>query len=70
LLLSGWGFGLGAELNRVELALVALAIVAVQWTVSRWWIRRFGSGPMEAWWARATYRVPSGSTSTFNQTPR
>lgn len=69
LLLSGWGFGLGAELNRVELAMIALAIVVVQWTVSRWWIRRFGTGPMEAWWARSTYRAPS-SSSTFNQTPR
>jgi uncharacterized protein len=69
-LLSGWGLGWGAELNRAELALLAFAIVAVQWTLSRWWIRRFNTGPMEAWWARATYRVPSVSSSTFNQTPR
>jgi uncharacterized protein len=69
-LLSGWGLGLGAELNRAELALLALAIVAVQWTVSRWWIGRFRTGPMEAWWARATYRTPESSKSTFNHTPR
>jgi len=69
-LLSGWGLGWGAELNRVELAVLALGIVALQWPVSRWWIGRFGSGPMEAWWARATYRVPSSANSTFNQTPR
>jgi uncharacterized protein len=69
-LLSGWGFGFGAELNRFELALLALAIVAVQWPLSRWWIQRFGTGPMEGWWARATYRTGSGSSSTFNQTPR
>ena len=69
-LLSGWGLGWGAELNRSELALLAFGIVAVQWTLSRWWIRRFHTGPMEAWWARATYRVPAPSSSTFNQTPR
>ena len=69
-LLSGWGLGFGAELNRVELALLALGIVALQWTTSRWWIRRFGNGPMEAWWARVTYRAPSSARSTFNQTPR
>jgi len=56
LLLSGWGLGLGAELNRTELALLALGIVPAQWVISRWWIARFGKGPMEAWWARATYR--------------
>jgi len=69
-LLSGWGLGWGAELNRTELALLAVAIVALQWTLSRWWIARFGTGPMEAWWARATYRLPSSAKSTFNQTPR
>jgi uncharacterized protein len=69
-LLSGWGLGWGAELNRAELALLAVAIVALQWTLSRWWIARFGAGPMEAWWARATYRAPSSVRSTFNQTPR
>ena len=69
-LLSGWGLGWGAELNRVELALLAVAIVVAQWTFSRWWIGRFGNGPMEAWWARATYRAPSSAKSTFNQTPR
>jgi uncharacterized protein len=68
--LSGWGLGWGAELNRGELALLALAIVAVQWALSRWWIARFGAGPMERWWARVTYRDRSSSTSTFNQTPR
>lgn len=69
-LLSGWGLGWGAELNRAELALLALAIVGVQWVVSRWWIARFHNGPMEAWWARSTYRRPAASSSTFNHTPR
>lgn len=55
LLLSGWGFGLGAVLDRAELALLALAIVAVQLAASRAWIRRFGQGPVEALWRRAIY---------------
>ncbi len=58
-LLSGWGLGLGAELNRTELALLALAFVPLQWVASRWWIRRHGRGPMEAWWADATYKTKS-----------
>jgi uncharacterized protein len=55
LLLSGWGFGLGASASRAELALLALAIVAVQLVASRAWIGRFGEGPLEAVWRRATY---------------
>lgn len=54
-LLSGWGLGLGADLGKAQLALLALAIVALQWPTSRWIVRRYGTGPMEAWWARATY---------------
>jgi len=69
-LLSGWGLGWGAEFNRAELALLALAIIVVQWPLSRWWIARFGQGPVEALWARVTYRDGPGSNSTFNQTPR
>jgi uncharacterized protein len=55
MLLSGWGFGLGAALGRAELALLALAIVVVQLIASRAWIARFGQGPLEALWSRATY---------------
>lgn len=54
-LLSGWGLGLGAELGRAELAALALAIVLLQIAASRWWIGRFGHGPIEALWRRATY---------------
>lgn len=54
-LLSGWGLGLGAALGKAELALLALAIVAVQLVASRAWIARFGQGPVEALWRRATY---------------
>jgi uncharacterized protein len=56
LLLSGWGFGLGAVLGRAELALLALVIVAAQLVASRAWIARFGQGPLEAVWRRVTYR--------------
>jgi uncharacterized protein len=54
-LLSGWGLALGASLRHAELALLALAIVFVQVVASRIWIARFGTGPMEALWRRATY---------------
>jgi uncharacterized protein len=55
LLLSGWGFGLGARLGRAELALLALVISVLQLVASRAWIARFGQGPLEALWRRATY---------------
>ena len=58
LLLSGWGLGLGASLGRAELALLALLIVAAQLAASRAWIGRFGQGPLEALWRRATYGAP------------
>lgn len=54
-LLSGWGFGLGAALGKAQLALLALVIAAVQIVASRAWIARFGQGPVEALWRRATY---------------
>jgi uncharacterized protein len=54
-LLSGWGLGLGDQLSRAALALLALAIVGLQLAVSRRWIARFGQGPLEALWGRATY---------------
>ena len=57
-LLSGWGFGFGATLGKAQLALLALAIVAVQLVASRAWIARFGHGPVEALWRRATYGSP------------
>ncbi len=54
-LLSGWGFGLGGALGKAQLALLALVIVAVQIAASRAWIARFGQGPVEALWRKATY---------------
>jgi uncharacterized protein len=57
-LLSGWGLGLGDDLNRVELAALALLIVAAQVVISRQWIARFGVGPLESLWRRVTYGSP------------
>ena len=64
-LLSGWGAGLGGRLNHAQLAGIALFVVIVQWLFSRWWIGRFGQGPIEALWRRATYGVarPASMTS-------
>jgi uncharacterized protein len=55
LMLSGWGLGWGVSLRHAELAGLALAIVGVQLVASRAWIARFGQGPVEAVWRRATY---------------
>lgn len=55
LLLSGWGLGWGIGLGVAELALLALMIVALQIVASRAWVARFGQGPVEALWKRATY---------------
>ena len=57
-LLSGWGLGWGATLGRAQLALLAAAIVLVQIMLSRAWIARFGVGPLETLWRRATYSRP------------
>jgi uncharacterized protein len=54
-LLSGWGLGLGAVWRHAELSVLALVIVFAQVAASRWWMARFGAGPMEAIWRKATY---------------
>ena len=54
-LLAGWGLGWGVWLSTAQLAQLALAIVVVQIVASRAWIARFGQGPVEALWRRATY---------------
>lgn len=53
--LSGWGLGLGGGLNAWQLSLAALVFVAAQIAASRAWIARFGQGPVEVLWKRATY---------------
>ncbi len=55
-LLSGWGLGLGAVWRHAELSVLAFVIVFAQVAASRWWMARFGTGPMEAIWRKATYR--------------
>lgn len=55
-LLSGWGLGWGVDLGVTDLALLGFVIVALQLVASRAWIARFGQGPVEALWKRATYR--------------
>lgn len=57
-LLSGWGLGLGATCSRAELAVLALSLVWLQLVLSRAWMARFGAGPMETLWRRATYSRP------------
>ena len=54
LLLSGWGLGWGKDLGVAALSLVAFGIVLVQVIASRLWMARFGTGPVEALWKRAT----------------
>jgi uncharacterized protein len=54
-LLSGWGLGLGAQAGRAQLALLGCAIFAAQMLASRALLLRFGQGPLEALWRRATY---------------
>lgn len=54
-LLAGWGLGWGERLSVAQLSALALAIVALQIVASRAWISRFGQGPVEALWRRATY---------------
>jgi uncharacterized protein len=55
LLLSGWGLGWGKDLGVAALALLALGIVVAQVVASRIWMARFGTGPVETLWRRATY---------------
>jgi uncharacterized protein len=63
--LSGWGLGLGAQLEYTELAALALMLYALQLVASRVWLQRWNQGPVEALWRRWTYaRLPSAADST------
>lgn len=55
LLFNGYGFGLFARLERVQLPWVVLAIWAVNLTVTPLWLRVFRQGPAEWVWRSLTY---------------
>jgi uncharacterized protein len=57
-LFYGWGLGLFARLNRLELLGVVLAVWAIQLLVSHWWLQRFRMGPLEWLWRVLTYWKP------------
>jgi uncharacterized protein len=51
----GYGLGLykytGASFN----ILIALSVIMIQITFSRWWLERYGQGPLERLWHKATW---------------
>ena len=56
-LFRGWGFGLWMQVGPAAGLALSLAIFfAVQVPWSLWWLKRHERGPMEALWARLTYR--------------
>lgn len=52
----GWGLGLFAEFNRLELVVIVFGIWMIQLLLSEWWLRHFSKGPMESLW-RALYNT-------------
>jgi uncharacterized protein len=57
-LFYGYGFGLFARLQRIDLLYVVLPIWIVQLIASPIWLRRFRFGPMEWVWRSLTYLKP------------
>jgi uncharacterized protein len=57
-LFYGYGFGLFASLNRLELAGVVVAVWVFQLTTSIIWLRYFRYGPAEWLWRSLTYLKP------------
>jgi len=55
-LFYGYGLGLFAQLEFLELLGVVVAIWAIQIPLSMWWLRRFQYGPVEWVWRTLTYR--------------
>jgi uncharacterized protein len=55
-LFDGWGLGLFARLDRVQLVGVVAAVWAFQLAVSPLWLRAFRFGPAEWLWRSLTYR--------------
>jgi uncharacterized protein len=56
LLFPGFGLGLYGAFGQAELAAIAMAISAIQLIVCPLWLRRFGTGPLEALLRRASGR--------------
>jgi uncharacterized protein len=54
-LFYGWGMGLYARLNRLELLLVMVLIWILQLLISPWWLARFRYGPLEWLWRTLCY---------------
>lgn len=55
-LFFGWGLGLWNRVDRIdELVIAAALFFVVQLPLSVWWLGRFGQGPFEWLWRRATY---------------
>ncbi|AHG92515.1 protein of unknown function DUF418 (plasmid) [Gemmatirosa kalamazoonensis] len=54
-LFYGYGFGLFAKLDRVQLLGVVAAVWAVQLALASWWLARFRFGPLEWLWRSLTY---------------
>ena len=62
-LFNGWGFGLWLKVGPAAgLALALFIFFAVQVPWSLWWLRRHARGPVEAMWARITYRGSGAAT--------
>jgi len=55
-LFYGYGLGLFAQLEFLELLGVVVAIWAIQIPLSMWWLRHFQYGPVEWVWRTLTYR--------------
>ena len=55
-LLTGWGLGLGAQLEYAQLSLLAIAVFTVQVVASRAWLAQNEQGPLERLWRWWTYR--------------
>lgn len=54
-LFCGYGFGLYARLERIQLYGIVAAVWAFQMVVSPLWLRRFQFGPLEWGWRALTY---------------
>ena len=61
---SGFGLGLYACMERVELWALAVGIWVAQIAFSSWWLTHHAMGPLEALWRRLTYGQPRAAVVT------